>query len=147
MFSYAYDSDRVDRRNVEPSDGLHEDHPRLRPLLRGALLRALPRGTRPSLRAWLRPHAAAGPPEAAPDLAAAQARVRQLHERSLPQGFTQGLRGRGVRYDGSGALAHVPDTDQAQLADGPLPTRTVRQRPGSRAYLARCVGGGPTECG
>src|SRR5262249_23414742 len=48
---------RVDRRDVGPRSRLHEDHPRLRSLLRRDVRGTLPRREGPSLRAGVRPAA------------------------------------------------------------------------------------------
>ena len=55
----------MDRYDVEPGDGLHEDQHGLRQLLCGALLRTLSRRGRSSVRARLRSDIAAAAPPAA----------------------------------------------------------------------------------
>ena len=106
----------MDRRDLEPGPGLHQDQPRLRPLLRRDLRRAVPRRAGPPLRAGLRPPA--GPREArrAAPLAEAQDGLRQLDERPVPRGRARRLH-RGRRPgDAAGRLAHLPGPDQAVRA-------------------------------
>ena len=88
--------DRMDRRDVESRPRLHEDHARLRSLLRRDVRRAVPRRARPSLRAGFRPPAGAGEARGAAAVEDAEDDLRQLDERPLPQGRARRLR-RGRR--------------------------------------------------
>src|SRR5205085_3200720 len=72
--------DRVDRRDVESRPRLHEDQPRLRPLLRRDVRRAVSRRRRPPLRAGLRPPPRAPETAGAAPLGTAPHDLRQLDE-------------------------------------------------------------------
>ena len=51
--------------------------------------------------------------------------MSDLFHKDVPDAFID----RGLRHDGAGGLAHVPDTDKAQLADAGLTSTPLRSRP------------------
>ena len=103
--------DRMDRRDVEPGDGLHENHARLRQLLCGALRRTLARHSRPPLRAGLRSASLADAAGPAGALEKATHDLRQFDERPVPQGRAARLHRQGVRPDGDREPPHLPGLD------------------------------------
>ena len=84
VVSIGVTENRVDRRNVEPRAGLHENQPRLQALLRRDLRRTLPRRPRPPLRTGLRPPPRARTSSPNHFSGRAQDGLRQQHERPLP---------------------------------------------------------------
>src|SRR5262249_11892674 len=77
--------DRMDRRDVESRDWLHEGEPRVQALLRTHVCRAFSRRARSSVRVRLRPSVVAKPAPASSGVEATQAYFRQLDERPLPR--------------------------------------------------------------
>src|SRR5207249_11550389 len=113
---------RVDGRHVESGPGLHKGQPRLHPLLRRDVLRALPWRTRPPVRARLRPAPRPGEAVRAAALAPAADDLREFDERPGPQGRP----GRLHRVGGAGhearTVAYLPGAHQAVGA----PARSTR---------------------
>src|SRR5262245_36654459 len=68
--------DRVDRRDVEPSNRLQQGEPRLQALLRAHIRGAVAWDSRAPLRAGLRPSAVARAPNAADGVEDAEANLR-----------------------------------------------------------------------
>ena len=99
-----------------PDPGLHENQPRLHALLCRDVRRAVPGREGPPLRAGLRPPARPGKARRAAAVDEAENDLRQLDERSVPQGRAGRLHRVGLPGDGAGQLAYLPGTDETVRA-------------------------------
>src|SRR6267154_2373549 len=127
--------DRMDRRDVEPGDGLHQNQHGLRFLLRRALLGALLRHAWPSLRERFRPDAEAWPVTAAASLAPTAHDLCEFDERPFSQGCAKGIHRARLRHHGRGGLAYLPGSNEALFIDAQFPEEPLRQRTGTVAYV------------
>src|SRR5262245_42218343 len=100
----------MDGRDVEPSSWLHAHQSRVRPLLCPDLRRALPRCEGASLRTRFRPPPRAGETGRPVAVEEADDDLRQLDERSVPQGRARRFHSYRRPRDATGELAYVPGT-------------------------------------
>ena len=133
----------MDRRDVEPGDGLHGNHARLRQLLRGALCRTMARRARTPLRAGLRPPPLAVAARPAGALAQTAHDLRQFDERPVPQTRAARLHRRRFRPDGNDGPPHLSGPDETELAHAGLPAPHISRRGGAGTHLVRRIGRGP----
>src|SRR5579864_272565 len=129
----------MDGRHVEPRDRLHQDQRRLRPLLRRTILGEVSGNTRPPIRFRFRPDASARAARTAASLANVTHDLRELDERSLPQGNSKRVHRPCLRYDGSRAVAYVSGADEAVFPDARLLTQTLRSAARAFSYVVRCI--------
>ena len=122
---------------MESRDGVHEDRPRLRQLLRGPIRRTLARRRRPS--AGFRSEAMAGAARRAGTLAQAEADIRQLDERPFPQAGAGGVRGPGVRSHGADIATCLSGIDQAFVPHARLCPSALRRNRSAGPYMARRI--------
>src|SRR5271165_5101161 len=97
----------MDRYDMEPGYGLHQDQRRLRQLLCSTVLGTVSRCAWASVRNGLRSDAQTGAANPAAYLEAAPDDFCQLNERSFPEGDSEGIYRGSFRHHGAGRLACI----------------------------------------
>lgn len=109
--------DRMDGCDLESRPWMHQGQRRMQTLLRGDVRGEMARDTGSPIRTGIRSPAGAGEAKGSLALVSLAASVRELDERSFPEGRAGVVRVQGLPNHELGRLAHLPVADEASPTD------------------------------